>query len=225
LFGGVNAAIRVLVVDDHDIVRQGIRRVLETVDGMTVVAEAGDGNAAIDAARTHAPDVVVLDVKLPGETGLEVCKRLKQAHPDVRILMLSSYDDTEYVLEAVWAGADGYLLKDSTPSVLRDAIRSISAGETVFSQTTSQRLSAGVREGAVRREKADRLARLTGREREVLLQIVDGRTNKETAAALGISHRTVETHRENILKKLGVRSVAELTRLAIETGLARGGHS
>jgi DNA-binding NarL/FixJ family response regulator len=214
--------IRVLVVDDHAIVRQGIRQVLDGAEGLAVVAEAGDGAAALEAARSHAPDVVVLDVSLPGETGLQVARRLKLAVPAIRILMLSVYDNTEYVLEAVRAGADGYLLKDSSPAELRDAIRAVHAGESVFSPATARQLNAGLRQEAQRREREDRLAQLTGREREVLRLIVEGRTNKEAAASLGISHRTVETHRENILRKLGMRSVAELTRLAMETGLLPG---
>lgn len=215
----MSEAIRVLVVDDHAIVRQGIRQVLETAEGFAVVAEAGDGAAAVEAARAHAPHVVVLDVSLPGDTGLEVARRIKNALPATRVLMLSVYDNTEYVLEAVRAGADGYLLKDSSPAELRDAIRAVHAGESAFSAVAARQLSAGLRQEAQRREQEDRLAQLTAREREVLRHIVRGRTNKEAAAALGISHRTVETHRENILRKLGVRSVAELTRLAIEAGL------
>jgi DNA-binding NarL/FixJ family response regulator len=218
----MSQTIRVLVVDDHAIVRQGIRQVLEQSPGFAVVAEVGDGTAALAAAEEHLPDVVVLDVSLPGETGLEVARRLKRALPATRILMLSVYDNTEYVLEAVRAGADGYLLKDSSPAELRDAIRGVHAGESAFSAAAARQLNAGLRQEAERREKEDRLAQLTSREREVLRLIVGGRTNKETAAALGISHRTVETHRENLLRKLGVRSVAELTRLAIETGMLTG---
>jgi len=217
----MSGTIRVLVVDDHAIVRQGIRQVLEGTDGFAVVGEAGDGTAALAAAALHRPDVVVLDVSLPGDTGLEVARRLKQVLPATRILMLSVYDNTEYVLEAVRAGADGYLLKDSSPADLRDAIRAVHAGESAFSAATARQLNAGLRQEGQRREREDRLAQLTSREREVLRLIVAGRTNKETAATLGISHRTVETHRENILRKLGVRSVAELTRLAIETGMLR----
>jgi DNA-binding NarL/FixJ family response regulator len=221
----MSGQIRVLVVDDHTIVRQGIRQVLEAADGMRVVAEAGDGAEAVVAARAHEPDVVVLDVSLPGESGLEVARRLKRLLPASRILMLSVYDNTEYVLEAVRAGADGYLLKDSSPSELRDAIHAVHTGESAFSAAAARQLSVGLRQEAERREKEDRLAQLTGREREVLQQIVQGHTNKEAAASLGISHRTVETHRENILRKLGVRSVAELTRLALEAGLLRGEES
>lgn len=215
----MSGTIRVLVVDDHAIVRHGIRQVLESGDGFAVVAEAGDGAGALDAATAQLPDVVVLDVSLPGDTGLEVARRLKRAVPATRILMLSVYDNTEYVLEAVRAGADGYLLKDSTPAELRDAIRAVYAGESAFSAATARQLNTALRLEGQRREREDRLAALTAREVEVLRHIVEGRTNKEAAALLGISHRTVETHRENILKKLGVRSVAELTRFAMEMGL------
>lgn len=211
--------IRVLVVDDHAIVRQGIRQVLEAETGFLVVGEAGTADEAITLAEAHVPDVVVLDVSLPGQSGLEVARRLKRLLPTTMILMLSVYDNTEYVLEAVRAGADGYLLKDSSPAELRDAIRRVAQGESVFSAATSRQLNVALRQEAERSELVQRRASLTARELDVLRHIVAGRTNKETAAELGISHRTVETHRENILKKLGVRSVAELTRFALETGI------
>ena len=133
--------------------------------------------------------------------------------------MLSVYDNMEFVLEAVRAGADGYLLKDSSPAELRAAIRRVHGGESAFSAVAARQLSAALRQEEQNRERAERVASLTPRELDVLRHVVAGRTNKETASALGISHRTVETHRENILKKLGVRSVAELTRLAMEMGL------
>ncbi len=211
--------IRVLVVDDHAIVRQGIRQVLEAEAGFMVIGEAGNADEAITQAEAGVPDVVVLDVSLPGESGLEVARRLKRLLPTTMILMLSVYDNTEYVLEAVRAGADGYVLKDSSPAELRDAIRRVSRGESAFSAATTRQLNVALRQEAERSEQAQRRERLTTRELDVLRRIVAGRTNKETATELGISHRTVETHRENILKKLGVRSVAELTRFALETGL------
>jgi DNA-binding NarL/FixJ family response regulator len=212
-------AIRVLVVDDHAIVRQGIRQVLESAEGFAVVGEAANGSEALTQAEAQLPDVVVLDVSLPGDSGLEVVKRLKRTFPTTRVLMLSVYDNTEYVLESVRAGADGYLLKDSAPAELREAIRAVHGGEGAFSAATARQLNAALRQEAQRQEREGRLESLTARERDVLRHVVAGRTNKETAALLGISHRTVETHRENILKKLGVRSVAELTRFALETGL------
>lgn len=216
---GTRPSVRVVVADDHAIVREGIRQVLDGTEGITVVGEAANGPDAFERAQELVPDVVVLDVSMPGESGLEVAKRLKRALPATRVLMLSVYDNTEFVLEAVRAGADGYLLKDSTPSELRAAIRKVISGESAFSAAAARQLSTALREEEANRERAERVASLTARELDVLRHVVAGRTNKETAAALGISHRTVETHRENILKKLGVRSVAELTRLAIEMDL------
>jgi DNA-binding NarL/FixJ family response regulator len=217
--------IRVVVADDHAIVREGIRQVLDGTEGITVVGEAATGPDAFERAQALVPDVVVLDVSMPGESGLEVAKRLKRALPATRVLMLSVYDNTEFVLEAVRAGADGYLLKDSSPSELRAAIRKVVAGESAFSAAAARQLSTALREEEANRERAERVASLTARELDVLRHVAAGRTNKEPASALGISHRTVETHRENILKKLGVRSVAELTRFALEMRLlddARG---
>lgn len=216
---GERTGIRVVIADDHAIVREGIRQVLDGAEGIQVVGEAADGGEAFSRARELVPDVVVLDVSMPGESGLDVAKRIKRTLPATRVLMLSVYDNTEFVLEAVRAGADGYLLKDSSPSELRGAIRKVVAGESAFSAAAARQLSTALREEETKREKAERVASLTPRELEVLRHVVAGRTNKETATALGISHRTVETHRENILKKLGVRSVAELTRLAIEMDL------
>ncbi|HEX9632162.1 MAG TPA: response regulator transcription factor [Gemmatimonadales bacterium] len=222
---GARLPIRVVVADDHAIVREGIRQVLDGTEGITVVGEAATGPEAFERAQAVVPDVVVLDVSMPGESGLEVAKRLKRALPATRVLMLSVYDNTEFVLEAVRAGADGYLLKDSSPSELRAAIRKVVAGESAFSAAAARQLSTALREEEANRERAERVASLTARELDVLRHVAAGRTNKETASALGISHRTVETHRENILKKLGVRSVAELTRFALEMRLlddARG---
>lgn len=211
--------IRVLIADDHTIVREGIRQVLDGTEGIQVVGEAGTGAEAIEQAGALVPDVAVLDVSMPGESGLEVAKQIKRTLPTTRVLMLSVYDNMEFVLEAVRAGADGYLLKDSSPAELRAAIQRVHGGESAFSAVAARQLSAALRQEEQNRERAERVASLTPRELDVLRHVVAGRTNKETASALGISHRTVETHRENILKKLGVRSVAELTRLAMEMGL------
>lgn len=215
----VGGPIRVLIADDHTIVREGIRQVLDGTEGIQVVGEAGTGAEAVERAGALVPDVAVLDVSMPGESGLEVAKQIKRTLPTTRVLMLSVYDNMEFVLEAVRAGADGYLLKDSSPAELRAAIRRVHGGESAFSAVAARQLSAALRQEEQNRERAERVASLTPRELDVLRHVVAGRTNKETASALGISHRTVETHRENILKKLGVRSVAELTRLAMEMGL------
>ncbi|MCH7874257.1 MAG: response regulator transcription factor [Gemmatimonadetes bacterium] len=211
--------IRVLVADDHAIVREGIRSVLEQGTGFEVVAEASDGEAALRILRELDVDVLVLDISMPGLSGLDVASQVRQVAPATRVLILSVYDHREYVLQAVRSGANGYLLKDSAPGELRAAIRAVHGGEAFFSPVIARQLGDAVRAEEAHREEEDRLGRLTARERDVLLLVVRGRTNKEAAAALGISHRTVESHRENLMKKLGIRTVAELTRFALDSGV------
>jgi DNA-binding NarL/FixJ family response regulator len=210
----VTAPIRVLVADDHTVVRQGIRHVLEEEPDFAVVAEAATGAEAVAAAQRHRPDVVVLDISMPGESGLAVAARVRELLPGTRVLILSMHDNTEYVLESVRSGADGYLLKDSAATELRSAVRAVHRGESWFSPAIASRLSAALRGGA-----PGALDQLTAREREVLVGVARGYTNKEIAAELGISHRTVETHRESLMRKLGIRTVAGLTKLALEQGL------
>jgi DNA-binding NarL/FixJ family response regulator len=209
--------IRVLVADDHMIVRTGIRHVLESETDFVVVGEAGNGAEAIALAAELRPDVVVLDISMPDQSGLEVAARLQSSSAAPRILILSMHNNAEYVLESVRAGAHGYLLKDTAAAELRTAIRAVCRGESYFSPPVATRLSAAVR-GEYGAGNTG-LDLLTGREREVLVGIARGRTNKEIAAELGISHRTVETHRESLMRKLQIRTVAELTRLAIESGI------
>jgi DNA-binding NarL/FixJ family response regulator len=208
--------IRVLVADDHTIVRSGIRHVLESDTGFQVIGEAGSGSEAVALAGSLRPDVIVLDISMPDQSGLEVAARLRQSS-DSRILILSMHNNTEYVLESVRAGAHGYLLKDTAASELRQAIRTVCRGESYFSPPVASRLTEAMR-GEHGGERPG-LDQLTGREREVLLGIARGQTNKEIAADLGISHRTVETHRESLMRKLQLHSVAELTRFAIGTGI------
>jgi DNA-binding NarL/FixJ family response regulator len=206
--------IRVLVADDHMIVRTGIRHVLESEADFEVVGEAASGSEAISLAAKLRPDVVVLDISMPDQSGLEVAAHLRNGSSTARVLILSMHNNAEYVLESVRAGAHGYLLKDTAAAELRTAIRAVCRGESYFSPPVASRLSAAVR-GEHTNSQAG-LNLLTAREREVLLGIAHGRTNKEIAAELGISHRTVETHRESLMRKLQIRTVAELTRLAIE---------
>ena len=213
------APIRVLVADDHTVVREGIRYVLEREPGFEVVAEAQNGSDVLALAERHHPDVAVLDISMPGESGLQVAARLRQRLPETRILILSMYDNAEYVLESVRAGAHGYILKDTAATELRRAVQAVEAGEAFFSPPVASRLSAAVRGELAREQRISDLQSLTGREREVLHGIAQGRTNKEIAGALGISHRTVETHRESLMRKLRIRTVAGLTRFALETGL------
>ena len=210
--------IRVLVADDHTIVRSGIRHVLESEPGFTVVAEASTGGEALELASSLHPDVVVLDISMPGESGLRVAAELRRRVPETHVLILSMHDNTEYVLESLRAGAHGYLLKDTAATELRDAIRAVRRGESFFSPVIAGRLSAVVR-GDAAESSAGALGQLTARERQVLVGVAQGHTNREIATQLWISHRTVETHRESLMRKLGVRTVAGLTRLALEAGL------
>ena len=211
--------LRVVIADDHAVVRQGIRTVLEDVEGLEVVAEAEDGPSALELVLRHAPDVAVLDVTMPGKSGLEVAQELRDAGAEVGILILSMHDDPEYVLQAVRAGADGYVLKDVAPGELRGAVQAIAAGREYFAQRVTHQLSVGLRAELEREQKRSRLESLTPRETQVLVGIADGRTNREIGDALGISPRTVETHRERVMAKLRIRTVAGLTRFVVEHDL------
>lgn len=214
--------IRVMVVDDHAIVREGVRRVFAGLGDFTVVAEAGDGETALALAETHEPDVVLLDLTMPGLSGLEVTARLKQRAAGTRVLILSVHDHPEYVLRAVRAGAHGYVLKDATPEHIREAVRTVHGGSEYFSPPVAAQLSAALRGEIEVEQRQGLVERLTPREREVLVEIANGRSNKEIGATLGISPRTVETHRESLIRKLRIRTVAGLTRFALETGLVAG---
>lgn len=210
------APIRVLIVDDHALVREGIRQALSGPD-FEVVAEAADGPEGVSRARQLAPDVVLLDISLPGENGLRTAARLRAEAPESRILMLSVYDQPEYVLEAVRVGAHGYLLKDTLPAELRQAIQTVAAGGTRFERVLTQPREPQPR--VVADEVAERLDQLTRREREVLIGVAAGKTNKEMAALLGLSPRTIESYRESLIRKLGIPSVAGLTKFALDAGL------
>ena len=210
--------IRVLVVDDHSVVREGIRHVLEGAEGFRVVAEAANGADALERAESERPDVVLLDLTMPGLSGLEVVRLLRQRLPDTRILILSVHDDREYVLESVRVGAHGYLRKDSSPADIRRAIRVVPAGDSFFSPPAARHLAAAVQS----QTSIDPLGTLTTRERDVLTRVARGCTNREAAAELGISVRTVETYRDSLMRKLGIHTVAGLTRFAIERRLLEG---
>lgn len=213
--------IRVMLVDDHAIVREGIRHVLSATPGVEVVAEAGDGEAALRLAAETRPDIVVLDLSLPGAGGLEVTARLRQSLPDIRVLILSVHDHPEYVLGAVRAGAQGYLRKDTSPAELREGLRAVARGESYFSPPVARHLTAAVRGDPPAADAGTRLARLTPREREVLGGIAAGETSRAIAIRLGLSPRTVESHRESLARKLDIKTVAGLTRFAVEAGMVK----
>jgi DNA-binding NarL/FixJ family response regulator len=211
--------IRVLIADDHAVVREGIRHVLSSDADFEVVGEASGGKAAVELAASLLPDIVVLDLSMPDLSGLEAARQIRDRAPRTAILVLSIHDHPEYVLRSIEAGTQGYLRKDSPPTELRNAIRAVHQGGTFFSAPVARQLSVAVGGRAAAEDPRARGQSLTPRERDVLIEIALGRTNKEIAATLGVSVRTVESHRESLLKKLGVRGTAGLTRFAIEAGL------
>ncbi|HEV8357888.1 MAG TPA: response regulator transcription factor [Gemmatimonadales bacterium] len=213
------ARIRVLLVDDHPLVRAGVRRVLDAEAGLEVVGEAADGAAALRAIRELAPDVLVLDLAMPGVDGLEVLRRAKTIRPALKIVVLTMHANPEYVARAIQTGADGYLLKESAVQDLLSAIEAVVAGRAFHSPQIQAQLAGMLRNGASGPPRE--IDRLTERERDVLRELAAGRSTKEIAARLGIGSRTVETHRANLMRKLDLHSVALLTQFAIRVGLVR----
>ncbi|HET9438095.1 MAG TPA: response regulator transcription factor [Gaiellaceae bacterium] len=207
--------IRVLVVDDHAVVRAGIRRVLDAEDDIETVGEAPTAERAVFEALESKPDVVLMDVVMPGKSGIDGLPALLQALPDVRVLMLSMQDDPRYVREAFEAGASGYVLKEAADTDVVEAVRVVASGERYVHPTLGARLVAAESEERKRAESDP----LSEREREVLKLLALGHTNQEIAALLYISVRTAETHRAHIMQKLGLSSRAELVRYALDHGL------
>ena len=210
-------SIRVLLADDHTLVRAGIRSLLQGVAGIEVVGEADDGMAALYLAETRRPHVVLLDIGMPGMSGLDVVSRLLKIERSIRVVMLSMHKGEEYVLEALRAGAAGYLLKDAAVSELEIAVRSVVRGEIYLSPAVSRRMvddylsHAGAQDATV--------AALTPRQREVLRLVAAGKTSKEIAHQLGVSYRTIEVHRLNLMRRVNIHDTAGLVRYALRAGL------
>ncbi|HVW83259.1 MAG TPA: response regulator transcription factor [Bryobacteraceae bacterium] len=207
--------IRILLADDHTVMRDGLRALLERQPDMTVVAEAGDGRECVQMAERHAPDVIMLDVAMPEMNGIEAARRVLASHPKTGIVMLSMHQDESYVLRALKAGARGYLLKDSPREDVLAAIRAAAEGRSFLSRKVSQMLQEDYIAQLESRGLEDSYELLTDREREILQLLAEGKSNKEVAGVLNISLTTVETHRSHILQKLSLHSTAELILYAV----------
>jgi DNA-binding NarL/FixJ family response regulator len=207
--------IRVLVVDDHPVVRQGLRTFLDLQPDMTVVGEAADGTACVAAAAELLPDVVLLDLRMPGSDGLAALAGLRERAIAARVLIITSFTEPSAVLPAVRAGASGYVYKDIDPPALAAAIRAVHAGHVLLHPDVARLLSAGA-------SPAPATARLTNREREVLTEIARGRSNREIARALALSEKTVKAHVSAVLAKLEVQDRTQAALLAVRTGLLDG---
>jgi DNA-binding NarL/FixJ family response regulator len=208
--------IRVLVADDHRIVREGLVRLLVEDGACTVVAEAADGIEAVEKAIATHPDVVVLDLAMPRLSGLEAVRRLRHELPRTRVLVLTVHDEEEYVVPVVAAGASGYLLKDAAASELLAAVRALHQGLGYLGPQAARAIAEGVRSPAA---AADPYGTLTPREREVFHLVAEGKTIKEIAKSLGVRPKTAENHRSRLLAKLDLRNAAELVRYAARRGL------
>lgn len=209
--------VRILLADDHTIVREGLRSIIEHELGMEVVALAESGTTAVEQARVHRPDVIVMDITMPGMNGIEATRQIIREQPSAKIIALSMHTSKDIVAEMLMAGASAYLLKDSAVDELGRAVRSVLAGKLYISPEIA---------GTVVGDYVDRLSgrpaaapKLTGREREVLQHLAEGKSMKEIAATLKLSVKTVETHRQTLMKRLNIHTIAELTKYAIREGL------
>jgi len=207
----------VVVIDDHPVVRQGLRSLLSNYPDMTLVGEAGDAEAALDLVGRVLPDVILLDNRMPGETGVSVLPRLKQAAPNAKVLMLTSFDEDEYVARALQSGAHGYLLKNASDEMLASAVRAVHRGERVLSPPVMERVVQQFTES--RQERALREAGLTAEERRILQLLAAGASNPKIAAQLYISETTVKRKLQEVFEKLGVSTRAEAAAVAVRRGL------
>jgi DNA-binding NarL/FixJ family response regulator len=205
--------VRVLICDDHNLIRAGLRRLVESFDDMVVVAEAASADEAVSRTQASGPDVVLLDLSMPGRSGFDALDELRRVAPDVAVVIMSMHDDTGHVREALARGARGFVVKEAAPAELEIALRAACAGRTFLSPQVSAAVLADA--GARTRRSADRSG-LPPRQREILAALGAGRTTKQIAADLGISIKTVETHRARLMEALGCRNATELVRTAVQ---------
>jgi two-component system, NarL family, nitrate/nitrite response regulator NarL len=208
--------IKVLVADDHPVVRKGLQTCIARQKNLKVVGEAVDGDEALRKARELCPDVVLMDISMPGMNGLAVTELLRKEAPDMKVLILSVHSNKEYIFRGIQAGAHGYVSKEAPPEEVLRAIESVYEGEPHFSEDVRR---DALNQFVIGGGKKPPFAQLTSREREVLILIADGQSNKEIADRLNIGVRTIETHRERIMRRLNIHSVAGLTKYAIANGL------
>jgi DNA-binding NarL/FixJ family response regulator len=209
--------IRVLLADDHTLVRAGIRSLLETIQDVEVVAESGDGRETLELIALHRPDLVLLDIGMPGLNGVEIARQCERVSPKTRVVMLSMYDDRTHVMQAIRAGATGYLLKGAAVAELPLAVKAVMAGETYLTPRVSRHVVDGFLQD--QQSDADPLTGLTQRQREILQLIAEGKSTKEIAGVLDVSVKTIETHRARLMERLGIHDVPGLVRFAIRSGL------
>lgn len=213
--------IRLLLVDDHAVVRSGIRMLLENESDIEIAGEAGKAQEALEAVAALSPDVVVMDIGLPDMSGIEVTQHIKQKWPQVAVVALTIHEDEEYFFKMIQAGASGYIPKRAAPEELLTAIRTAAAGEVYLYPSLAKLLVKDYISGGKEAEELDALSALTEREQEVLAHLADGANNQEIADVLSISPKTVARHRENIMHKLNLHSRTELVRYAIRKGIIR----
>ncbi len=216
--------IKVLIADDHTLIRAGIRELLQNINGIQVVGEASNGREALEKIREISPDIVLLDIAMSELNGLEVAERVNKDFPTVSVIILSMYANEEYVLQALKVGANGYLLKDSAPNELEIAIRAVTRGETYLSPSISKTLVSDylkriTETNVEEKETSNVFVKLTSRQREILQLIAEGNSTKEIAVKLNVSVKTVETHRMKIMERLGIHDIPGLVRYAIRNGI------
>lgn len=229
--------IKLMLVDDHSIVRDGIRLLLEQADGLEIIDEANDGEEALDKLKTHhsertdalatgkantLPDLVLMDISLPGMSGIQTTQVISRLYKGVRVLMLSMHNNEDYILRSVEAGAYGYILKDSSSDEMIKAIRTIASGEKYYSSPVASIILSGYMQQLKKGDKhsrAERQSKLSNKEKEILQFLVDGMSSREIAEKLQLSIRTVDNHRANMMRRLQVRNAAELVRMAVEDKL------
>jgi RNA polymerase sigma factor (sigma-70 family) len=210
--------LRIVLAEDHTLVRAGLRTLLHQLDRVTVVGEAADGREAVELAKAHKPDMILMDISMPGLNGIDATRQVKKELPGVRVVILSMHSSEEHVMQALRAGASGYLLKESAPLELELALQAVGSGETYLSPPISRQVIEGYMQ-RVADTTQDALATLSARQREILQLVAEGNSSKEIARRLDLSVKTVETHRAQLMDRLQIRDVAGLVRFAIRTGL------